>query len=131
MIEKTKALVVDVDGTLCSIKSSDQSYSDVAPEPQLIARLRELSAQGWKIILHSARGMNTFDGNAGEINAQVLPVLLEWLKKHQVPFDEIHMAKPWPGQQGFYIDDRSVRPREFLEHSLDELDALCRKDRIA
>jgi capsule biosynthesis phosphatase len=39
------------------------------------------------------------------------------------------MGKPWPGHHGFYVDDRTVRPREFLSHTLEELDALCIRDR--
>lgn len=131
MIEKQRALVVDVDGTLCPIKGTGESYAELPVEPRLLARLRELKAGGWRIILSSARGMRTYEGNAGEIMARVLPTLLAWLDRHQVPYDEIIMAKPWPGHDGFYIDDRTVRPREFVEHSLDELAEICARDRIA
>jgi len=131
MIAETNVLVVDVDGTLCPIKSEQQSYADVLPEPLLVARLRELAGQGWHILLHSARGMRTHGGNAGEIHARVLPTLLAWLERHDIPYHEIHMGKPWPGNNGFYIDDRAVRPREFLERSLADLDALCDRDRLA
>ena len=64
------------------------------------------------------------------IARNVLPTLLDWLAKHAVPFHEIHVGKPWPGKDGFYIDDRAVRPQEFLEHSLAELEELCRRDRV-
>lgn len=131
MIETEKALVVDIDGTLCPIKGKGQDYATLPPEPRLLARLRELKADGWRIILSSARGMRTHDGNPGAIAANVLPVLIDWLKANDVPFDEIVMAKPWPGHQGFYIDDRTVRPREFVEHSLEELAAICDRDRLA
>ncbi|MDZ5650605.1 capsular biosynthesis protein [Nitrospirillum sp. BR 11828] len=131
MIAHTNVLVVDVDGTLCPIKVAGQSYADIPPEPLLVGRLRELAAEGWRIILHSARGMRTHDGNLGTINLDTLPTLLDWLKRHEVPYHEVHMGKPWPGDNGFYIDDRAVRPREFLERSLAELDALCERDRLA
>ena len=39
------------------------------------------------------------------------------------------MGKVWPGHKGFYVDDRSVRPDEFLTMSLDELNQLCEKSR--
>ncbi|MEE3624773.1 capsular biosynthesis protein [Nitrospirillum sp. BR 11752] len=131
MISEKNVLVVDIDGTLCPIKLAGQSYQDVPPEPLMVERLRQLAAEGWRIILHSARGMRTFQGNTGEINRAHLPVLLDWLTVHQVPFHEIHMGKPWPGENGFYIDDRAVRPREFLEMSFEELDAICVRDRVA
>lgn len=131
MIEKHKVLVVDVDGTLCPIKRPDQSYAELPVEPQLLQRLSDLKAEGWRIVLSSARGMRTYDGNQGEILAKVLPTLLAWLERHQVPYDEILMAKPWPGSDGFYVDDRTVRPREFVQHTLEELEQICSRDRIA
>lgn len=131
MIAGTKVLVVDLDGTLCSIKAAHESYQDLQPEPLMLARLQSMAADGWRIVIQSARGMRSHDGNPGEINARVLPVLIDWLKRHEVPFHEVHVAKPWPGDNGFYIDDRSVRPREFIENSLDALEGLCARDRLA
>lgn len=131
MIEKEKALVVDVDGTLCPIKQPHERYSDLEPEPRLLARLRALHAEGWRIILHSARGMRSNDGNPGRIGKVVAPDMLQWLTKHEIPFDELHLAKPWPGHHGVYIDDRAVRPREFVELDFDELNALMERDRLA
>ncbi len=130
MIAGTKVLVVDVDGTLCPIKAPGESYRDLQPEPLLLARLQAMAAEGWRIVIQSARGMRSHDGNPGEINARVLPVLIDWLQRHEVPFHEVHVAKPWPGDNGFYIDDRSVRPREFIENSLEDLDRLCARDRL-
>jgi capsule biosynthesis phosphatase len=131
VIEKHKALVIDIDGTLCPIKGSAESYADLPVEPRILARLNSLKADGWRIILCSSRGMRTHDGNQGEILCNVLPTLLDWLKNRNVPFDEIWMAKPWPGHEGFYVDDRTVRPREFVEHSLEELAQICDRDRLA
>jgi capsule biosynthesis phosphatase len=131
MIETEKALVVDVDGTLCPIKQHGEAYADLVPEPRMLARLRTLHAEGWHIILHSARGMRSNGGNIGRIGKTVAPGLLDWLARHDVPFDELHLGKPWPGRQGFYVDDRAVRPREFIELDFDELTALVARDRVA
>lgn len=131
MVETEKALVVDVDGTLCPIKQPGEHYEDMVPEPRMLARIRELHADGWHIILHSARGMRSNDGNVGKIGKNVAPGMLKWLAKHEIPFDELQLAKPWPGRQGFYIDDRAVRPREFLELGFEALEALVEQDRVA
>ncbi|MEO0678804.1 MAG: capsular biosynthesis protein [Pseudomonadota bacterium] len=131
MIEEEKALVVDVDGTLCPIKRPGERYADMPPEPRMLAKLRALHAEGWRIILHSARGMRSNEGNVGRIGKHVAPDMLRWLAEHDVPFDELHLAKPWPGRQGFYIDDRAVRPREFVELDFDALNALVERDRLA
>ena len=58
------------------------------------------------------------------------PEARAWLDEHGVPYDEIWMGKPWPGRDGFYVDDRTVRPREFLNNSLEELAAICERDRV-
>lgn len=131
MVETEKALVVDVDGTLCPIKGAGESYADMIPEPRMLAKIRALHAEGWHIIIQSARGMRSNDGNVGKIGKNVAPTMLDWLVKHDIPFDELHLAKPWPGRQGVYIDDRAVRPREFVELSFDEMNALMDRDRLA
>lgn len=131
MIATEKALVVDIDGTLCPIKTPDQSYADLVPEPMMLAKLRRLHAEGWHIILFTARGMRSNDGNIGKITRNVAPTLLQWLANHAIPFDELQLGKPWPGRCGVYIDDRAVRPREFVEMSFDELEALMDRDRLA
>ena len=41
----------------------------------------------------------------GAVVADVGAVTLEWLKKHEIPHDEVCFGKPW-GQ--FYIDDLAV-----------------------
>ena len=52
----------------------------------------------------------------------------DWLARHQIPYDEIHVGKPWCGTEGFYVDDKAVRPSEFLALSHDEIHALLAKE---
>lgn len=68
--------------------------------------------------------MRTYNGNIGKINANTLPIIIEWLNKHNVPYDEIHIGKPWCGLNGFYIDDKAIRPNEFLSMSINEIQKL-------
>ena len=89
-----------------------------------MATLRRYREQGFYIIVSTARNMRTYQNNVGKINAHTLPVLLDWLAKHEIPFDEVHVAKPWCGFDGFYVDDKSIRPDEFVNKSYDEILAL-------
>jgi capsule biosynthesis phosphatase len=41
-----------------------------------------------------------------------------------VPFDEVIVGKPWCGFDGFYVDDRSIRPKEFKDLSYEEVKKL-------
>lgn len=117
-------IVVDVDGTLCPVKPDGARYPDLVPYPAMLAKLREYRALGFRIALHTSRNMRTHGGNLGLINAQTAPELVEWLRRWDVPFDELHLGKPWPGEGGFYVDDRTVRPDEFL--ALDYAGVLAR-----
>ncbi|MEQ1823374.1 MAG: capsular biosynthesis protein [Fimbriimonadaceae bacterium] len=117
-------LVIDVDGTLCGPKPANGGYADCEPRIELIQKLREYRERGFAIILSTARGMRTYNNDVALINENVLPVLLEWLEKHQVPFDELHVGKPWCGFKGLYVDDRTVRPDEFCALTYDEITAL-------
>ncbi|HKM20869.1 MAG: capsular biosynthesis protein [Clostridia bacterium] len=123
------SFIFDVDGTLCPIKKRDEEYADLVPYVEMIEKLREYKAGGAKIVLFTSRNMNSYGGNIGLINANTAKVMTAWLDKWEIPYDEIIYGKPWPGHNGFYVDDRTVRPDEFLNMSVDELNELCRKSR--
>lgn len=124
MIRRENCIVMDVDGTLCEKKLAHQSYDDVAPNTEVIARLREYREAGFYVILATARNMNTYSGNVGLLTANTARTLMTWLDKHNVPYDELHVGKPWAGKGGFYVDDKAVRPDEFVKLSYDEVLAL-------
>ncbi len=87
----------------------------------MVEQLRRYRSQGFYVVIATARNMRTFDGNVGKINANTLPVIIEWLKKHDVPYDEVHIGKPWQGRGGFYVDDKAVRPEEFVKMTYEEI----------
>ncbi|MFB2351434.1 hypothetical protein ACETUS_30055, partial [Priestia megaterium] len=76
------------------------------------------------IIICTARNMRTHGGQLGKINALTLPIVLDWLARHDIPYDEIHVGKPWCGTGGFYVDDKAVRPSEFATLTYEEIRAL-------
>lgn len=120
-------LIVDLDETI-TLHARD-GYADAEPNLPLIARLHEYKQAGFTVAIHTSRNMRTYEGNVGKINTHTLPVILEWLKRHGVPFDEVHVGKPWCGEEGFYVDDRAIRPSEFVRHSFDEIHALLRAEK--
>lgn len=126
---KDYSFIFDIDGTLCPIKKKEERYEDLIPYDEMVNKLRYYKKNGAKIILFTSRNMNSYDGNLGLINKNTAKILLNWLEKWQIPYDEILYGKPWPGHKGFYIDDRAVRPDEFLNCTLDELDERCKHSR--
>lgn len=121
-----KRLVLDLDDTLTK---SDPSldYADKAPNTEVIEKVREYKAEGYEIIVYTARNMRTYGGSVGKITANTLPVIIEWLRRNGVPYDEIHVGKPWCGFDGFYVDDRAIRPSEFVSMTTDEIAQLIKK----
>lgn len=121
-----KKLIVDLDGTLTQANTSD--YKNVLPREDVIEQLREYQKQGFSIVIATARNMRTYEGNVGKINIHTLPIITEWLDKHDIPYDEIIVGKPWCGHEGFYIDDRAIRPSEFAKLSFSEITQLLERE---
>ena len=129
MFEKM-TFVIDIDGTLCPIKQSNERYEDLIPYIEMVERIRYYKANGAKIVFYTSRNMNSYQGSIGLINAHTAKIILDWLEKWEIPYDEIIYGKPWPGHNGFYVDDRAVRPDEFLKYCPDELKKLCDNSRV-
>ncbi len=123
-----KKLVVDIDNTLCTTENGD--YENSKPVKSIIRKLNQLYDKSWYIILFTSRNMRTHANNIGRINALTLPLLIKWLEKHGVQYHEIHVGKPW-AQNGFYVDDRAIRPKEFIENSMEQLEEICNNDLVA
>lgn len=131
-----KTLVVDLDHTICHpALDADQAddpfaaYRSARPNLALIEKLREYHEDGFEIIVHTARNMRTFAGNIEAIEQHTLPLILAWLAEHDVPYDRVVVGKPWCGTEGFYIDDRAIRPREFASLSYAEIVDLVQRDK--
>ncbi|MBO6147746.1 MAG: capsular biosynthesis protein [Lachnospiraceae bacterium] len=123
------SFIFDIDGTLCPIKKEGENYEDLVPYPEMVEKLRYYKENGAKIILFTSRNMHSYEGNLGLINKYTAPILMKWLEKWEIPYDEIIYGKAWPGRKGFYVDDRTVRPDEFLNSSPAELEEICNKSR--
>ena len=122
---RLSGLVIDLDGTL-ALESPTGDYEDCTLNEGVADRVRAHHRNGTRIIIATARNMNTFQNNLGLINSHTLPAILRWLKNHEVPFDEVYVGKPWPGPNGVYVDDRAVRPDEFVALGAHDLQKLLR-----
>lgn len=126
---KDYSFVFDIDGTICPIKKREEKYEDLVPYANVVEKMRYYHDNGARIVLYTSRNMNSYNGNIGLINKYTAEILHDWLKKWDIPYDEIVFGKVWPGHKGFYVDDRTVRPDEFLNHTVEELDEICKKSK--
>lgn len=116
-------IVIDLDGTL-TLDDGALPYSERRPNTPVIDKLRQYREKGFQVAIFTARNMKTHNKSVGRINAVTLPIILEWLNKHDIPYDEVYVGKPWADDSGFYVDDRAIRPDEFVNLSHDEINTL-------
>lgn len=102
-IQKPRLIIAfDIDNTICERKLGDLTYATVVPFPAAIEVLKDLRAKGHTIILHTGRHMKTCNGNQGQVFAKQGKILLDWLEKWDIPYDEIWWSKP---HADLFIDD--------------------------
>lgn len=99
-------ICLDLDGVIAELKRPGQTYADVPPVAGAPEKIRALKAAGHTIIIQTARHMKTCQGNAGLAAARIGRQTLDWLERHQIPYDEIYFGKPWAQ---IYIDDNALR----------------------
>lgn len=114
-----KRLIFDLDDTLCTTQNGD--YANATPIQSVIDKLKDYHAQGFTIVINTSRNMRTYEGNIGAINKNTLPIITDWLAKHDIPYDELYVGKPWCGFEGFYVDDKAIRPDELVKLSYQEI----------
>ena len=123
-----KKLIVDIDMTLTKGKG-DIGYEDAIVNEELVIKLKEYKEQGFTIVLNTSRNMNSYNNNIGLINKHTLPTIITWLEKNNIPYDEIYVGKPWCGHDGFYVDDKAIRPSEFINKTYEEIVELLGKEK--
>ncbi|OHE73580.1 MAG: hypothetical protein A2Y14_02955 [Verrucomicrobia bacterium GWF2_51_19] len=109
-----KTLVIDLDNTITI--DDARPYSEKLPNTAVIEKMRLYKEKGYNIVIYTARRMRTFNNDEASIVANIADVTLQWLRKHNVPFDGLKFGKPY-AENAFYVDDRCIRPNEFLELS--------------
>ena len=111
------SIVIDIDDTILftnhQYKDAKRKYGEAKPNDIIIEGIRKLHAKGYKIILHTARRMLTFNGDIDKIIADVGDITTDWLERHEVPYDELVWGKPYSST--YYVDDKAMNLQEFKE----------------
>jgi len=111
------SIVIDIDDTILftnhQYKDAKRKYGEAKPNKVVIDGMKKLHDQGYKIILHTARRMLTFNGDIDKIIADVGLITHEWLSQHDVPYDELIWGKPYSST--YYVDDKAMNLQEFKE----------------
>lgn len=121
-----KTIVIDLDNTI-TIDEPKKAYADKLPNKKVIEKINKYAAAGYQIIIYTARRMQTHRNDEARLIADIGQETLEWLHRHGVTFHGIRFGKPF-ARGGFYVDDKAVRPSEFLRLDANELDAMLRNE---
>lgn len=116
-------IVVDLDGVICSIRQSNQTYAELEPVPGAVQRLKELRAAGHYIVIQTARHMKSCDSNVGLVMKRLGKVTLDWLEANGVEYDEIFFGKP---NGEVYIDDRGLRFENWQDITMERLEQVAK-----
>lgn len=98
-----KMLVLDMDGTIANLYGVEDwlpklQAEDASPyreaelmykQEALLEVLNELKELGWRIAITTW----LCKGSSAYYDSQVREAKLEWLEKHAIPYDEIHLVK--------------------------------------
>lgn len=114
-----KVIVVDLDNTI-TIEEASTPYPEKKANIPLIKRMHEYKDNGFQIYIYTARRMRTHNNDVAKVVADIGDITHRWLEKHNVPYDGLVYGKPY-AEGGFYIDDKSIRPSEFLKYSYGEI----------
>tara|TARA_R110002051_G_scaffold275653_3_gene336618 strand:+ start:1579 stop:1935 length:357 start_codon:yes stop_codon:yes gene_type:complete len=98
-------ICIDIDGTIVPTREQTQKYEDLVPFDNAVTVIQQLKKKGHIIILLTARHMATCNNNIGEIVAKQGNILIPWLNKWKIPYDELHFGKPLAD---IYVDDRGI-----------------------
>ena len=112
----TQTLVIDIDHTICTPNDSEkdtfEKYGKAKPIPEMISSIRKAKEKGYRIVLFTARRMATHNGDINKVIEDVGELTINWLREHDVPYDELMFGKP---NAVYYVDDKALKPHEFMK----------------
>lgn len=111
MALRNQKIIIDLDNTI-TINDTTKSYQDKPVNEKVVSTLKNINDQ--EIVIFTARNMKTHKGDLKKILKLTKPVAEEWLKKHNISYNEIIFGKPWCKENGHYVDDKNLSIEEFI-----------------
>ena len=104
-------VVFDIDDTISTHINRD--YPNAKPHKDVIDKINFLHDElGYKIKLYTSRGMGSTNGNIELAKSKNENILIEWLKKNNVHYDELLFGKPLGD---LYVDDKCLDVKDFMK----------------
>lgn len=103
--------VIDIDGTLCT-NTTNGNYSLAKPIIDRIKKINSMYDDGDTIVLYTARGMNTFQGDVKKVYEEYYDFTVDQLKNWNVKYHQLILGKP---SADLYVDDKGVNDNDFFK----------------
>ena len=107
-----KTIICDIDDTISVTTTHD--WQNAEPIWQTINKINKLYDEGWTIILMTARGQISCNGDFAKADEKYRAKMQAWLDRYGVKYHFLSFEKYLAA---YYIDDKSLTPEEF--HNLD------------
>jgi hypothetical protein len=102
-----KTVMVDLDGTLADYSEGWQGLEHIGdPIPGSKDFLTELSKFA-TVVIYTTRCCEGLNGRNGKSAKELQDIIRVWLKKHDMPYDDVYAGQGKP-IASCYIDDRAV-----------------------
>ena len=108
-----KRIVCDLDDTISFTVNRD--WENAKADKLVIQKINQFYDKGWDIVILTARGQLSCGGDYTKADKKYRPQIEKWLHDNDVKYHELSFNKPLGT---YYIDDKALRPDEFvaLEH---------------
>jgi len=111
-----KTISVDFDDTICVTTTRD--WENAEPVWDVINKVNSLYDLGWQVLIITARGQLSCEGNTEKADKKYRTIIEGWLKKHAVKYHELKFEKYLAS---YYIDDKSLNIKEFVDLEIREI----------
>lgn len=105
-----RTIVCDFDDTLSITNTKNWKNSE--PNYSLINKLNKLYNEGWQIIILTARGQISCNGDVDKATEKYYDDITEWLNIHKVKYHQLIFNKYLAA---YYVDDKSITPEDFCK----------------
>lgn len=111
-----KTVVCDFDDTIAITTTRD--WDNAEPIFPVINRINKLYDMGWQILIVTARGQLSCNGDFEKADKKYRSIIESWLKKHGVKYHTLSFHKHLAS---YYIDDKALTPEEFVDLEIKEI----------
>jgi len=100
----------DIDGVVC--KTADTDYKNAKPVKSVIKKINKLHDLGHVILIYTARGMGTLDGNVAKVYTSWYKITKNQLEAWGLRYHQLIFGKP---NADIYIDDKAMNFNDWVK----------------